>query len=268
MTTAPPSIVVNDRPYVRPDIDYRLAFEHLWCFPGKALFVTPRHVSNNVTESGVHLPDTLTARRRLPIATCIQAHRDTGLIPGETYVVHQRYAKRVKNIQLGRLVVPEEVGEVWMFGVSSPQRGTAYPITKNNYVYAKVNLDSPVPMWMKQPEDLPYWFKTAQVDGDHYGAGGVFVRVGRKMEIHGRVVLSLGKRKEASQSGILLPNSMKARPDIALIESVSPLCKTAEPGIFAWYQRRALDGLGLTDDDFGVIAEDGIFAAIDLHGLA
>lgn len=261
-------LIVNDRPYIRPDIDYGLALEHLWCFPGKAIFVTPRHMDNDTRQSGVILPDRFTSRQRLPIATCLQAHRDTGLLPGATYVVNQRFARRVKNIKFGKLEIPDELGEVWMFGVTSPNRGDAFIVQPHRYVYARIPERDPMLLIGRQTHEFPYWFGLSEVESHHYGAGAVFANVKGRLEVHGRVVLKLSDRRLQSESGLHLPNSLKARSDVSMVTSVSDRCKTAKAGMHVWYQRRALDGLGLADDDFGVIAEDGIYAAVNLTGLA
>lgn len=267
MTTlkdSPP--IVNSRPFVKPDMPYDLMRRHLWCFPGKSIFAVPKLSENDVRDSGLIISSRTASRFRLPVAVCVQAHPGTGLLPGETYIVHPRFAKRVKNLYIGRLRIPEEAGELWLFGCTSPARGTAYPVSPSRYAYARLPGHETDCVRMQDPNGCP--FDLFPIETNRVGAGHAYVNVRGKLALHGKVALHLGKRAEVSPGGIVLCNSMQARADISLIESVSDRTKIATPGMYAWYQRRGLMGLGQDGDDFGCISEDGIFAAVDLHGLA
>ena len=63
--------------------------------------------------------------------------------------------------------------------------------------------------------------------------------------------------------GLYLPDHMKDRDDMAIVEAVSPNCQHVKPGHIVWYQRRALEGLYSAGPDFGALPEYAIFAIIN-----
>lgn len=254
-------VVVNSRPYKRPDIDYAKLQRYVWCFPGRAIFAAPYSLNENERESGLILADITTSRRRLPVATCVCAHPDTGLLPNHTYIVHQAYAKRVQSLTLNDFELKKGQAELWMFGCSSRNVGVSIPVPSSVYALCEIDSGEGI-IDVDVPLECP--FELFETIDDSVAAGVHRVPFRSKSISTGNVVLSLPSRIE-TRNGLYLADSQRERPDIALAESVSPYCQHAKAGMMVWYQRRGLQNLNMPGyPDFATIYEDAIFAAVDI----
>lgn len=265
-------MIVNDRPYHSPDIDYQTARSMLWCFPGKAIFAAPTPQDENQRESGLLLTDRGASIRRLPVATCIAAHPDTDILPGQIYIVHQAYAKRVRQLRFGDWCVPRGEAEIWLFGCTSPTVQSCQEVPASKYALSQLQreylcaetLDEYKALIYEFVQPRAFPFRLRDIPKENKAVGIRYVTKKGRAETSGTVVLRLPERKLVSSGGIELANRQKERPDVAVIESVSSECKTAQAGMVVWYERRALTGLYEGPDGFGVLPEMAIYAAVDL----
>lgn len=259
MTTT--ELSINDRTITCPNIDFQFFEERVWAFPGKAIFATCRASTQQKLDSGVLITNRRASIRRAPVAWCLAANVKEDVEPGSICIVNQTYAKRVKDLKIGPMSFPMESGEIWLFGCASPMRGTAFRIRPEQYLYAKLSDGN-----SNQPSVCPFW--RSNVQPKYLAAGCHTIISAGKLIAGGKVSIKMPDRREYNRMGLVLPDNLKDRPDIALVESVTANCKHAEPGMYVWYQRRALTGLENLADGYAILPEEAIFAAVDLSGLA
>lgn len=248
--------IINGRQYASPSLDLENA--PFWCFPGRAIFATPKHDEQTQTDAGVHLSHQTASIRRLPVATCVRASYELDLLVGNDYVVHQGLAKRVQDLRVGKWRFPKEDGELWLFGCTSPRKGQIVDVHPNSWLNAELD-EKPSYIW--QTEECPYPLRDVPLGLRAHDALS-WGRDSRK--VVGTCILSLPAPKK-ERNGLVLIDRHQEWPDMAVVLAVSPACKTVKPGMVVWYQRAGLHGWGhLPELNFASIHETAIFAAVDI----
>ena len=193
----------------------------------------------------------------------IAAGEHTGLRPLDHALVSPKFAKRVKGIQSGRWWIPFDV---WMFGVTSPHVRDSQVMKPEQTVYGVVGRQEEyAPDWdwnyyAKHILNEALWKDSSRRECNRRIVDFTHRRNGR-VEIEGRVLLKLREKWEKSPTGIVLPDRMYDRPDVAQVLAVSPLCRFAQPDDWVLYQRRAIDAMYPEDNrSEAYMPERGIFA--------
>lgn len=248
-------LTVNDRPYNAPKIDIGSA--PFWCFPGRAIFATPKHDEQITRESGLILPHKHATIRRLPVATCVRASWEIEAAPGNDYIVHQAEAKRVCRVRVGDWSFSEKDGELWLFGCVSPLKGEAITSAPKWLLAELVDRGG-----VNEQDDVCP-FPVRDVDTDLRAHDATTWRNG-KQEVVGTCILSLPE-PSTMRNGLHLIDRQREWPDMAVVVATSPSCQHARPGMVVWYQRAGLHGWGhLPEMNFASIHETAIFAAVNI----
>lgn len=213
---------------IHPGID--AVRKHLRVLPGHAVVEMHPEV---LEKNGVHLLDKGTSSIRdaqskvLRLATLLSPIDDS-LPAGSTILMVPGDGKRISNFKLGNW---QSDREVRLLGIVCERLGCPITMPLNETIMGKYN-----------PSDGTY------------------------RPVLDNILLRLPDRLDKSDGGILLPDSLKARPtDIALVEAVGPNVKHVKAGDTVIYERRALFEIGFDGhEDLAFIVEDGIYTVYEV----
>lgn len=144
---------------------------------------------------------------------------------GDQVIVHPADGKRIEGFEwpCGRV----EENEIRMYGVSSPSIGEAKPFP----------WDESIVMARESGED---WRPRGR-----------------------NVFLDIGKRRETTESGLLLPETVADRDDSGVVLSVGGQVRHVKPGMRVKFQRRALQAIDVIEPNTAIIQEIGILCALE-----